>query len=117
MGLRFTPTRPLDPSTRYTIHVGGGMTDQGGGLVDLDLHGPMLGGMWVTEEMVMGMNTMGMGMGVSHSRPEWRYVNGMYGLAFAFTTGAEPRKRVQPPKKPLPRVEFGASAAPVSADS
>jgi len=28
-----------------------------------------------------------MGMGQSHSGPEWLYLNGMYGLAFGFTTG------------------------------
>lgn len=86
MGLRFTPTQPLDPSTLYTIHVGGGMTDADGGIINLDLNGPALGGTWVTLEMVMGMTAMG--MGPSHSGPEWLYLNGMYGLAFAFTTGS-----------------------------
>ena len=61
MGLRFTPTQPLDPSTRYTIHVGGGVTDADGGIINLDLNGPALGGTWVTLEMVMGMLSMGMG--------------------------------------------------------
>ena len=86
-GLTFTSTQPLDPSTRYTIHVGGGVRDAAAALVDLDLHGPGLGGTWVTLNMVMGMTSMGMGMGPLHSGPEWRYPNGMYGLAFAFTTG------------------------------
>ena len=87
MGLRFAPTQPLDPSTQYTIHVGGGLTDVDGAVIDLDLHGPALGGTWVTLDMVMGMSSIGMGMGQSHSGPEWLYLNGMYGLAFAFTTG------------------------------
>ena len=85
MGLDFTPDQPLDPSTRYTVHVGGGMTDAEGATVDLERHGLGLGGTWVTLEMVMGMP--GMGMGPLHGGPEWLYPNGMYGLAFAFTTG------------------------------
>jgi len=84
MGLSFTPTQTLDPSTRYTIHVGGGMTDTDGGIINLDLNGPALGGTWVTLEMVTGMTAMG--MGPSHSGPQWLSLNGMYGLAFAFTT-------------------------------
>ena len=87
MGLGFAPTQPLDPSTRYTIHVGGGLTDADGAIIDLDLHGPALGGTWVTLDMVLGMSSLSMGMGPSHSGPEWLYLNGMYGLAFAFTTG------------------------------
>ena len=85
MGLRFTSTQPLDPSTRYTIHVGGGLTDADGAIINLDLNGLALGGTWVTLDMVMGMT--GMGMGRSHSGPDWLYLNGMYGLAFAFNTG------------------------------
>ena len=85
MGLSFTSTQPLDPSTRYAIHVGGGLTDADGAIINLDLNGPALGGTWVTLDMVMGMT--GMGMGQSHSGPEWLYLNGMYGLAFTFTTG------------------------------
>jgi hypothetical protein len=85
LGLQFEPSQPLDPSTQYTIHIGGGITGSAGGIVDLELHGPALGGAWVTREMVMGM--VGMGMGPLHSGPEWLYPNGMYGLAFAFTTG------------------------------
>lgn len=87
MGLRFTPTQPLVPSTRYTIHVGGGLTDADGAIIDLELNGPTLGGDWVTLDMVMGMATMGMSMGQSHNGPEWRDPTGTYGLAFAFTTG------------------------------
>ncbi len=85
MGLSLTSTQPLDPSTRYTIHVGGGLTDADGAIINLDLNGLALGGTWVTLDMVMGMT--GMGMGQSHSGPEWLYLNGMYGLAFAFNTG------------------------------
>jgi len=89
--LSFVPTEALDPGVRYTIHLGGGMTDADGALVDLEQNGSALGGMWVTESMVMGMNSMGMttGMGsmVSHSGPGWRNPNGYYGLAFDFTTG------------------------------
>ena len=63
------------------------MRDADAALIDLDLNGPDLGGTWVTLDMVMGMTSMGMGMGPLHSGPEWRSSNGMYGLAFAFTTG------------------------------
>lgn len=87
MGLSFAPVQPLEPTTRYTIHVGGGLTDADGAVVDLDRHGPSLGGTWVTREMVMGMLTMGMMGGVSHSGPEWLYPTGMYGLAFELVTG------------------------------
>jgi len=86
LGLRFAPLHPLDPWTQYTIHVGGGVTGEEGAIVDLELHGPVLGGIWVTREMVMGMT--GMGMSQTHSGQEWLYApNGMYGLAFVFTTG------------------------------
>jgi hypothetical protein len=85
MALTFTPFEPLTRSTRYTIHVGGGLTDARGARVDLDRHGPTLGAAWVTRDMVMGMTMMG--MGESHSGPEWQYPNGKYGLAFSFTTG------------------------------
>ena len=44
MGLTFASTQPLDPSTRYTIHVGGGLTDADGAIINLDLNGPVLGG-------------------------------------------------------------------------
>lgn len=86
--LSFRPMSALDPGTHYTIHLGGGITDGGGKRIDMETHGPGLGGMWVTEAMVMGMNGMGMGMGsmVSHSGPGWRHSNGFYGLAFDFTT-------------------------------
>lgn len=87
MGLTFTSTQPLHPSTLYTIHVGGGVTDADAARTNLELHGRDLGGMWVTLDMVMGMTSMGMGMGPLHSGPEWRGSNGMYGLAFGFTTG------------------------------
>jgi hypothetical protein len=59
--LRFEPTEPLEPGMRYTIHVGGGITDVSGNQADLEMHGPSLGGMWVTQAMVMGMGSMGMG--------------------------------------------------------
>jgi hypothetical protein len=82
--LTFTPSQPLEPMTRYTIHVGGQLTDMDRAIVDLERNGLSLGGMWVTRMMVMGMT---MSMGALHSGPEWLYPNGMYGLAFDFTTG------------------------------
>ena len=89
MALRFSPTVPLSPGTRYSIHVGGGITDTQGAVVDLERHGLAEGGSWVTQAMVMGMPSTGMGMGMGstlHSGPEWRYPNGQYGLSFSFTT-------------------------------
>jgi hypothetical protein len=85
--LHFHPMDDLSPGTRYSIHVGGGMTDEDGNPIDMETHGPGLGGMWVTESMVMGMNGMGMGSMVSHAGAGWRHANGFYGLAFGFTTG------------------------------
>ena len=93
-GLTFTPSEPLAPSTLYTIHVGGGLPDVRGARVDLDRHGPTLGGAWVTREMVMGMTMMG--MSASHSGPEWQSPNGKYGLAFSFRGGRIRRFRGLP---------------------
>ena len=84
--LSFAPAQPLHAGTRYSIHLGGGMTDAGGDVVDIG-SGPGLGGMWVTEMMVMGMGGMGMGGMPAHAGPGWRGPNGFYGLAFAFATG------------------------------
>ena len=87
--LAFAPASPLHPGMRYTIHVGGGMGDADGALVDLETHGPGLGGMWVTEATVLGMGGMGMGGMPAHAGPGWRGANGFFGLAFEFTTGSD----------------------------
>jgi len=87
LGLRFEPSQSLSPSTLYTIHIGGGITGSEGEFVDLESQGLALGGTWVTRAMVMDMVGAGMGMSPIHNGPEWLYTNGMYGLAFTFSTG------------------------------
>lgn len=87
--LRFTPTEPLKPATTYVIHVGGGMMDDHGHLVNLD-HGPAMGGQWATESMMtggMGSGMMGGGHPGQHMGDGWQHpANGSYGMVFAFTT-------------------------------
>ena len=39
MTLTFSPMSPLDPGARHTIHVGGGMRDGEGRLIDFETHG------------------------------------------------------------------------------
>ena len=61
---------------------------EAGRAIDFESHGRELGGEWVTEAMASGSEGMGMmGTGVNHTGPGWRHANGMYGLAFTFTTG------------------------------
>lgn len=86
MELRFQPTRPLTPARVYTVHVGAGMVDQSGEHVSLGMHGPGLGGEWVTQSMMT--SAMGMGgptgtmMGAGWAHP----TNGTFGMTFTFTT-------------------------------
>lgn len=88
--LRFTPAEPLRPATTYVIHVGGGMMDDHGNVVDLEHHGLGMGGEWATESMMTG----GMGSGMTggghtgqHMGDGWQHpVNGSYGVVFEFTT-------------------------------
>jgi Bacterial Ig-like domain len=84
--MTFSPHQPLAPGTTYFIHMGGGMRDEAGELVDLERHGPGMGGQWATESMVQGGMGMGMG-GQEHSGPGWRHENGSYGMFFSFSTG------------------------------
>ena len=88
----FTPSMTLRPNTMYSLHVGGRLKDAIGGIVDIERHGPNLGGTWVTLDMAGGMAGMGMEMGMgsaaNHAGPGWQHTNGMYGLAFSFTTGS-----------------------------
>lgn len=95
--LRFVPGTPLAPSTTYTVHIGGGMTGQGGHHVDLESHGPGMGGSWATAGMMGGGPGGGMGGGMgqpghdpgSHMGQGWEHPgNGSYGMIFTFTTGA-----------------------------
>ncbi len=71
------------PETHYTVHVGGGMTDQAGHGIDLDAHGPDMGGDWATDDMMMGGGMMG---GHLHMGEGWDHANGSFGMVFEFTT-------------------------------
>ena len=84
--LVFEPAAPLEADTQYTIHIGGGMTDRLGAHVDLGVHGPAMGGMWVTETMMtasMGMGPTGGMMGAGWAHP----TDGTFGMTFSFWTG------------------------------
>ena len=81
--LTLTPSTPLTSATRYTLHVGGGMKDAGGNVIDMTQHGPMMGGQWASGSMMTGGGMMG---GGSEMGPGWQGSNGMYGMVFAFTT-------------------------------
>lgn len=76
--LTCVPLVPLNAHSRYTFHMGGGMVDANGHVVDLD-DMPMMGGQWVMPGMFGSMPSYMMG-------PGWRGVNGSYGLMFSFTT-------------------------------
>jgi hypothetical protein len=82
MQLVCTPVSPLQPETQYVIHVGGGMVDADGELIDMDEHGPGYGGQWIQGGM----------MGAGHAGMPWGMMGGGwqhgsdYGMAFTFTT-------------------------------
>ena len=88
--LTFTPDSRLQPGTRYTIHLGGGMTDADGHPVDWGTHAPHMGGQWATETMMGSGMGPGMGMGgavgAGHMGSGWTHANGSYGMTFTFTT-------------------------------
>jgi hypothetical protein len=88
--LTFTPDEPLKPATTYVIHVGGGMMDDHGNVVDLEDHGLAMGGQWATESMMtggMGPGMMGGGEPGQHMGEGWQHpANGSYGMVFTFTT-------------------------------
>lgn len=86
--LTFTHTMPFNTMAEYTIHIGGGMMDADGQVIDLGQHGHDMGGEWVTQHMMdqrmmHGGNMMGaddmMGDG-------WTHDNETYGMVFTFTT-------------------------------
>lgn len=88
--LRFTPSERLESATSYVIHVGGGMVDADGELVDLQLHGDSMGGEWATDGM-MGGDAGGSGTGhmasTEHMGDDWDHpFNGSHGMIFTFTT-------------------------------
>lgn len=88
--LTFTPDEPMKPATTYVIHVGGGMMDDHGNVVDLEHHGLAMGGQWATQSMMtggMGSGMMGGGDPGQHMGGGWQHpANGSYGMVFVFTT-------------------------------
>ena len=79
--LTFTPDTPLQAQSEYTIHIGGGMRDADGDVVDLEEHRHDMGGEWATRQM-MEDRMMGGGM----MGPGWQHANGTFGMLFTFTT-------------------------------
>jgi hypothetical protein len=79
-----TPEQPLQSATTYTIHVGAGMVDDDGRLIEVEERGAGMGGEPVTGRMMGGMHggesTDMMGPGWGH--PE----DGHLGMAFTFET-------------------------------
>jgi hypothetical protein len=78
-----TPSSPLQPGTQYTVHLGGGMVDVNGQLIDMDMYGLGFGGQWIQGGM-MGTGHGGTAWGMMGGG--WRHSNGAYGMAFTFTT-------------------------------
>jgi hypothetical protein len=86
--LTFTHGMPLDSMSDYTIHIGGGMMDADGHVIDLEQHGHEMGGEWVSQQMMDARMMQGGGMmgnddmmGVG-----WMHDNGSFGMVFSFTT-------------------------------
>lgn len=83
--MRFTPDQPWKRGTVYTIHLGGGMQDAQGHMVEFASHGMSMGGMWANGGM-MGGGMMG-DAGHPHMGAGWKHpANGSYGMVFTFTT-------------------------------
>jgi hypothetical protein len=82
--LTLTPMTPLTHGAMYTLHVGGGMRDATGQVIDMSQFGPVMGGAWADGNMMTGggmMNSNHDEMG-----PGWQGTNGMYGMIFSFAT-------------------------------
>jgi hypothetical protein len=73
----------VDLGTQYSVHVGGGMVDANGQVIDMGMYGPGFGGQWIQGGM-MGTGHAGMAWGMMGGN--WRHSNGAYGMAFTFTT-------------------------------
>lgn len=79
--LTCTPTSALAAGTQYTIHVGGGMTDGQGDMMDMD-NWTTMGGQWADSGMMGGSHA---GQPISMMGAGWKH--GMhYGMLFTFTT-------------------------------
>ena len=81
IALTCTPSSPLAASSQYTIHVGAGMTDSQGHMMDL-ADWTTLGGQWASSGM-MGGSHAGQPMGMMGAG--WKH-DSHYGMLFAFTT-------------------------------
>jgi hypothetical protein len=80
--LTCTPNSPLAGGTGYTIHMGAGMTDAQGNMVNM-AHGTTMGGQWATSGMMGGTHG---GMNVGMMGAGWKDGMGHYGMLFPFTT-------------------------------
>jgi hypothetical protein len=80
--LTCTPGSPLASGTQYTIHVGAGMTDDHGDMMDLD-NWTGMGGQWATGGMMGG--GMHAGQPVGMMGQGWTQGT-HYGMLFTFTT-------------------------------
>jgi len=79
--LTCTPASPLAPGTAYTIHVGAGMTDAHGRIVDMG-DWTTLGGQWADSGMMGGSHD---GQPVGMMGAGWQQ-GAHYGMLFTFTT-------------------------------
>ena len=86
--LTFTLATPLKAQTRYTLHLGGGMMDSSGNLLNLDHCTNQHGGQWATRTMMGGSMMGGSMMGGTGNMmgTGWQHPNGTYGMVFVFTT-------------------------------
>jgi hypothetical protein len=80
--LTCTPDNPLAGNAPYTIHMGAGMMDQDGAVVNMASWTTM-GGQWATSGMMGGMHG---GMPVGSMGIGWKDGMGHYGMLFPFTT-------------------------------
>jgi Bacterial Ig-like domain len=79
--LTCTPSSPLAAGTQYTIHVGAGMTDDQGHMMDM-ADWTTMGGQWATGGMMGGTHA---GQPVGMMGAGWKH-DSYYGMLFAFTT-------------------------------
>jgi hypothetical protein len=83
MHLMFHGDQPLMAGMDYTIHLGGGMLDADGSVIDMEPGLQHMGGHWATAAMMGGMmnglNMMGEG---------WQHENGSFGMGFVFSTAS-----------------------------
>jgi len=88
--LRFIPSGAFQPATTYAIHVGGGMMDADGHVVDLETHRVEMSGEWATDAM-MGEALGGHMDPADHMGGAWDHPsNGSHGMFFTFTTAETP---------------------------